>query len=255
MGTYVVGDIHGCYDEWMELKDRIEKEDNNATFILTGDIIDRGPKTIEMVNWALENITEDGKYQMVIGNHETEKIYWWDNWFIPKYREYELNGIKIGLDAVSTDTYGFSVEYIRRGLNVSDFRKAISFFRKLPFYKDLIINGQRYIIAHANIPYSAIESDDTLVKNLNSRQKEFIVWDRDITNFEKIENVILINGHNPSVFPDCVVPDGEVETIQYLPNRICVDCGLVYRPYMRIGNLAAIRLEDRKEYYLYNEEL
>lgn len=251
MGTYVVGDIHGCYDEWIELKDRIEKEDNDAQLILTGDIIDRGPKTIEMVDWALENITDNGKYQMVLGNHESEKIIWWDNWFIPKYREYELNGIKVGLDAVCTDNYGFSEEYIKKGLGVSEFRKAISFFRKLPLYKDFVISGQRYIIAHANIPYSIIKPDDTLMKELNYKQKEFIVWDRDISNFEKIEKVVLINGHNPSVFPECVVHGGELEKIQYLSNRICVDCGLAYRPYMRIGNLAAIRLEDRKEFYLY----
>lgn len=253
MGTYVVGDIHGCYDEWMELKSRIEKEDRAAVFILTGDIIDRGPKTIEMVNWAIENITEDGKYQMVLGNHESEKIYWWDYWFLPKYREYELNGIKVGLDAINTDNYGFSDEYIKRNLGIAEFRKAINFFRKLSLYKDLVINNQRYIIAHANIPYSIIKNDGTLIKELTNRQKEFIVWDRDISNFEKIEKVILINGHNPSVFPDCVVPGGELEKIQYLSNRICVDCGLVYKPYLKLGNLAAIRLEDKKEFYLFNE--
>lgn len=252
MGTYVVGDIHGCYDEWIQLKDRIEKEDTNARFILVGDIIDRGPKTIEMLNWAKKNITEDGKYQMILGNHEHEKILWWDNWFIPKYREYQYAGITCGLDLIYTDNYGFSELFIEKGLGVSDFREAISFFRKLPLYKDLVINNQRYIIAHANIPYSIIKEDNTLSKKLNSKQIEYIVWDRDTSNFEKIENVILVNGHNPSVFPDCVVKGGELEKIQYHRNRIAIDCGLVYRPHMKIGNLAAIRLEDKKEFYLYN---
>ena len=30
LGTYVVGDIHGCYTAWMHLKDKIEQEDKNA---------------------------------------------------------------------------------------------------------------------------------------------------------------------------------------------------------------------------------
>ena len=39
MATYVVGDIHGCYDEWIALKDRIEGRDKQAKFILVGDIM------------------------------------------------------------------------------------------------------------------------------------------------------------------------------------------------------------------------
>ena len=39
MGTYVIGDVHGCYTQFMELLERIEKRDSDARFILTGDII------------------------------------------------------------------------------------------------------------------------------------------------------------------------------------------------------------------------
>ncbi|WP_155885994.1 metallophosphoesterase [Lachnospira multipara] len=45
MGHYVVGDIHGCFDEWITLKNNIEKIDEEACFILLGDIIDRGNKS------------------------------------------------------------------------------------------------------------------------------------------------------------------------------------------------------------------
>ena len=76
MGTYVVGDLHGCYSEWMQLKDRIEAQDKDARFILVGDIIDRGKETYQLVIWAMENITPNGKYQMVMGNHEKEKVDW-----------------------------------------------------------------------------------------------------------------------------------------------------------------------------------
>ena len=36
-----------------------------------------------------------------------------------------------------------------------------------------------------------------------------------------------------------------------MENRINLDCGLVYRQYGRPGNLAAVRLDDLEEFYLF----
>ena len=49
MSTYVVGDIHGCYNEWLAFKNRLEQEDKDAKFILVGDIIDRGQSTVDSI--------------------------------------------------------------------------------------------------------------------------------------------------------------------------------------------------------------
>ena len=40
---YVIGDVHGCYEDFLLLKEKIEKRDPEATIILTGDFLDRGP--------------------------------------------------------------------------------------------------------------------------------------------------------------------------------------------------------------------
>ena len=49
MGTYVVGDLHGCFDEWIAFKESIEEFDSGAVFFLLGDIIDRGTQENEAV--------------------------------------------------------------------------------------------------------------------------------------------------------------------------------------------------------------
>ena len=67
---YVIGDVHGCYDELMRLLQKIEEKDNDAIIYFVGDLIDRGPKVWEVLNWAMEHITPDGKYRSVRGNHE-----------------------------------------------------------------------------------------------------------------------------------------------------------------------------------------
>ncbi len=65
---YVIGDVHGCYEDFLLLKEKIEKRDPEATIILTGDFFDRGPEVWEMLGWAMENIRPGGKYQSVLGN-------------------------------------------------------------------------------------------------------------------------------------------------------------------------------------------
>jgi len=65
MSTYVIGDIHGCYTQFTELRERIEKKDPDATFILVGDIVSRGPEEERMLAWVYENITEGRVYRNI----------------------------------------------------------------------------------------------------------------------------------------------------------------------------------------------
>lgn len=256
-GTYVVGDIHGHYDEWIELKSRIEKDDPNAKFILLGDIEDRGPKSFEMIEWAMNNITKDGKYQMVIGNHELIKIQW-----IQKIKRWMLcNGLEvINLKEKNypEEQYNFEQLFIDRNLGFEDIEKVTNWFNSLDYYKCMNINGQNFIIAHANIPYSMVDYEKSIIKDkLDRFQKEYIVWNRDVDGFDKLADTILINGHCPTVL-DCGFPFNIKYTKDmmgkafYSANRINIDCGLAYRKYYPQGNLLALRLDDLKEIYLYD---
>lgn len=75
--TYaVVGDIHGCLDEFKILLERlgyifngnkISHPDPNYRLILVGDYIDKGPKVKETIEFIYEN---KECFDIVIGNHE-----------------------------------------------------------------------------------------------------------------------------------------------------------------------------------------
>lgn len=69
MKTFVVGDIHGCYDELIEL---IQKAGINEEDILLslGDIIDRGPMSKEVYHF-FKNRTNS---KVIMGNHERKYI-------------------------------------------------------------------------------------------------------------------------------------------------------------------------------------
>ncbi|MCV2508799.1 MAG: symmetrical bis(5'-nucleosyl)-tetraphosphatase [Candidatus Lightella neohaematopini] len=66
MSIYFIGDIHGCYDELCKLLDIINYDDNNDQLLLTGDLIFRGDKSLEVLKliYKLKNTN------IVLGNHE-----------------------------------------------------------------------------------------------------------------------------------------------------------------------------------------
>ena len=70
MAYVIYGDIHGCLEEWEELRKMIPK---NSTEISVGDILDKGPYPVEALRYAKKN-----KILTVMGNHEYKHIrkYW-----------------------------------------------------------------------------------------------------------------------------------------------------------------------------------
>ena len=51
--TYVMSDIRGQFDAFMEVLELIGFADDDELYIL-GDVIDRGTKSIECIKWIME---------------------------------------------------------------------------------------------------------------------------------------------------------------------------------------------------------
>ena len=65
--VYAVGDIQGCLDSLDELLDQLPKE---ARLIFLGDIINRGPRSLDSLR-RVRNLIDSGKsLGMVLGNHD-----------------------------------------------------------------------------------------------------------------------------------------------------------------------------------------
>jgi hypothetical protein len=63
--TIVVGDLHGCYDELMELMEKVNLGEKDRV-VCVGDLITKGPKSKEV----LELFMNDPRFSTVIGNHD-----------------------------------------------------------------------------------------------------------------------------------------------------------------------------------------
>ena len=55
MSHYVIGDVQGCYDELMLLCKKIKFNPKKDKLIFAGDLVNRGPKSFEVLNFCLEN--------------------------------------------------------------------------------------------------------------------------------------------------------------------------------------------------------
>jgi len=66
MKYVIYGDIHGCLEEWKELRKEIPK---NSFEICLGDILDKGPYCVEALRYAQKN-----KIFSIMGNHEYKHL-------------------------------------------------------------------------------------------------------------------------------------------------------------------------------------
>ena len=67
MATYAIGDIQGCYDELKILLDIIKFQSEQDKLLICGDIINRGPKSLETLEF-LYSIKKN--CHITLGNHD-----------------------------------------------------------------------------------------------------------------------------------------------------------------------------------------
>jgi bis(5'-nucleosyl)-tetraphosphatase (symmetrical) len=67
MATYAVGDIQGCFLTLLRLLDAIRFDPPRDTLWLVGDLVNRGPRSVEVLRWA-RGLGES--VVTVLGNHD-----------------------------------------------------------------------------------------------------------------------------------------------------------------------------------------
>ncbi len=67
MAIYAIGDIQGCYDPFRELLDALRFDPDKDTLWLTGDLVNRGPKSLKTVRFV-KSLGESAI--TVLGNHD-----------------------------------------------------------------------------------------------------------------------------------------------------------------------------------------
>lgn len=127
MATYIIGDLHGCFDEFEKLLDKISFNGKKDQIIFTGDLIGRGPKPLETLNLILKLKKENkNSVYSVLGNHDLN--------FLAVYYKLKEAKRKDNLDVV---------------LKASNIEKIIDFYKGCELlYVD---HDKKLAVAHAGI--------------------------------------------------------------------------------------------------------
>src|SRR5690606_35296703 len=67
--SIIIGDVHGCYDELLLLLEKVDFNEEKDRLIFVGDLINKGPKSLEVVLFVQKLNAE-----CIKGNHELRFI-------------------------------------------------------------------------------------------------------------------------------------------------------------------------------------
>jgi hypothetical protein len=170
--TIVVGDLHGCYDELLDLLDKVSFGSQDR-LICVGDLITKGPKNREV----LDRFMSDPQFAAVIGNHDLALRRRW-------------NGEKFKLKPSQKPTH----KELKQ-----DKERYVPFLNQLPFTIDL----GTHLVVHAGLRpglelYSQTTEDMTELRSLGEDRasRKGPAW-YDVYDGEKI----VLFGHWPAAEP------------------------------------------------------
>ena len=221
--TYVMSDLHGCYDAYLQMLSLIGFSAEDHLYVL-GDVLDRGEKPLQMLMdlYGRKNAT------LLLGNHEymARDVLRNPSNPSPAAETRKLNWYMNGGDLTANH---FSLLPERDRMLLCDY------LDELPAWKILTVGEKTFVLVHAGL--EPLESVD-LVSRQSVRK---LVWLRPDLSQEAFSdpNVFVVFGHTPTK-----LLIGEWKIARENRN-ICVDCGVAYG-----GRLACLRLEDMKEFYL-----
>ena len=179
---YIISDIHGLYDRYLQMLKKINFSAEDKLYIL-GDVIDRGNKSIEI----LFDIMERDNVELFLGNHEHMMLTYLNGtdtrtWF------YDANG--------GRHTYEQFME-----LDENDRNRIVDYLYDTTVLRNLEINNHKYILSHTS---ALLGCDDIYTKDHkdNLMAIQDIVWNQYPYDIEGLaveesidETIILISGH------------------------------------------------------------
>lgn len=233
IATYVIGDIHGEYDMFMELLNKIDIKETDTVYIL-GDVLDRGPHPIKV----LLKLMEMPNAVCLVGNHELMALECLE--FLRK----EITDTSIKeldekmLDNLVTWQYNGSKTTIDefRALNPEMQQEVMDFIKEFLIYEELNVAGKNYLLVHAGL---GNYSEDKDIEDYSLKE---LVWDRADYGIEYFDDVYVVTGHTPTQGIENNPKPGYI----YRGNHhIAVDCGSCFPG----GRIAAICLDTGEEFY------
>lgn len=219
--TLVIGDIHGCLSTLQAL---IAKAGPVDQIISVGDLIDRGPDSLGVVKYCIDN-----NIQVCLGNHEFMAIEAISKYIGPDYPYKRM-------DLLDSDWFANGGSGVFDSCSKEDLQFMLDYFKSLPIYikTDYTHNELPVVISHTCLNNYAYDILNATQDDLRTHAESF-VWSR--TQAVNIAKFFNIYGHTPTDYLDI---KGAVPRIS--PTGINLDTGCVYQNNIDRGKLTAVLL-------------
>lgn len=234
MSTYVMSDLHGCYEAYRAMLEEIKFSDEDFLYIL-GDIIDRGRKPVKI----LLDIMSRPNVAVLAGNHELMAMS-----CLPSLLMAVTDS---NIEKLDKDVMFNLMVWQQNGAEptISEFRSCneetrwdlMDFMEDMELYAEEEISGNSFLMVHAGLgnfsPQKSIEDYDIYD----------LLWERPDYDVPYFEDKYVITGHTPTMLIENNPRPGYI----YKANRhIAIDCGCSFPG----GRLGCLRLDDMKEFYV-----
>ena len=228
-----MSDIHGQYDMFMELLDKINLKDTDTLYIL-GDVLDRGPHPIK----TLQKLMEMPNVICLVGNHEVmalecleflmkeitdSSIEEIDDKTLDNLLTWQLNGCQTTIDEFQQ-------------LDAEEKSRVIEYIRESSIYEEVSVNGKNYLLVHAGLGNYSPEKD------IEDYSLYELVWMRADYDVQYFSDAYVVTGHTPT---QNIKENPRRGYIYRKNNHIAIDCGATFPG----GRLAAVCLDTGEEYY------
>lgn len=240
MSVYCISDIHGRFDEFMYLLNKIEFNKETDTLYVLGDLIDGGCKNVEVIDYCMKN---NDCIEVIIGNHDLLMMK-----FFKENLQYFENG-----------KYNTDNEWIRdrdsrktlvqlKEVGKSTTIKILDWYEHLKYYiPDVKVNGRTFYLCHS---YPYIDTGDIRKDRENSVWVDVYENENPLKKLGISDTVIMIAGHNPTDYYNSPIQNGHHTIFKDTSNqKIMIDCGAkcLFSPLRH--TLACLRLDDFEEFY------
>lgn len=231
--TYVMSDLHGDYEKYQKMLERIRFSDDDTLYIL-GDIVDRGPDPCKI----LYDMSMRPNVIPMMGNHEhmaeeilrmtnveiTEESLQtnWNTEMVYKIHQWYENG-------------GYSTAKDFHKLSLDDREYILDYFTEFTFYEEITVAGRDFLLLHSGLP------DFVPEKSIEDYSEILMLYAPTDYTRQYYTDRYLVTGHIPTFTIDPSY-DGKI----YRKNgHIALDCGVCHgKP------LGCLRLDDFREFYV-----
>lgn len=230
--TYVISDIHDCYQEYLEALSVIGFDEDDVLYVV-GDCVDRGPEPIRLL---LDMMCRPNVIPLM-GNHDLTALTILRRLCVEITEENYDTAIDVELleamadwqvDGGKTTLEGFRKLSYENKMDVLDYLSEFSIFEEIE------AAGKTYLMVHGGLePFEpGKEVEDYDISQLLLSKPDY---DR-----EYFSEKYTITGHTPTV-----CEQGNSGTVIRRNNHIAIDCGCIYG-----YNLGVLCLETGKEFYV-----